>query len=741
MDYEQIAPAFEDQRVDNIIREDGRVDLLPKLTTKLPPKEIIKAFNMRIEDSLDYWNDIQGYNLKYARAQSERMVIGKQIDISKLYRYQIPYIDNEIHIAVDAIIAYVSASSPRAEVWPAQGIDKSKILARDLEKGLQAHSDKFSLNRLFEIAIYNVLINRIGFLKLYYDPDYGQNGEIIPCALNADWVIVDKNVRLGQEPEWICELHKDTVERLIYMYPDKKEEIFKQEGIKKGTKRQMSSEVVWREVHATIYNKWGKEPQEMVFCYMKNIMLDQYKDTNWIYNGDNGSIKNFLDQPKKPYIPLNYLNDGTHWIDQTTPVEQAYSMQDVLNKRGRQIMENADTANGFLVISDEGTTADDAENLTGDPNEKIVLKTNGRPIGDYIMQIEPHMLPDYVIEDKADLRQTLHSLTGTPAQFSGTNQGENKNDKTLGEALMIKNQATGRQDRLVRCVEQCAKQYFNFLAQMMKVHYTDKHWFTYNGSDGDFDHIAITRNSIEEGMQVEVRSGTTLPFDKSRAQSIALNLAKMGLISPLDLYKDLDMDRPQERYDNWVKWKTDPMQLVRDLENQEEDEHAYMEFIEIMGGGNPKPYDEVDVGHILTHRKQMISDEFLKATRSKQSKMLRLVETELRSLELRNALDQMSSPPPQPGQSPQPGQPLQPGQPPQAPPQPAPPGGGMMLPGMGVPSAPPGPSSMMPPPGGVMPGPPNVAAAPPGPLPPTLGSLAPRVQPPLPQNPMQAQII
>ena len=689
MDYEQIAAPYQDNRVDNIRKEDGQIDLLPRLTTKMPAKDLIKAFNDRIEDTQAYWNDMDGYNLRYARAQSTRMVLGKQIDISKLYRYQIPYIDNELHIAIDAIMSYTCASTPRAEVWPAQGTDKSKILARDLEKALQAHSDKFNISKLFEVMVYNVLVNRLGVIKLFYDPDYGQNGEVVPVALNADWVIIDKNVKMGENPEWVCELHKDSVEQLIYMYPDCREDILKSLNIKKGTKRQMSTEVVWREVHATIYDKWGKAPQEMVFCYMRDVMLDQYKDTNWLYAKDGGKLNNFLDAPIKPYIPLNYFNDGTHWIDQTTPVEQAYSMQDVLNKRGRQIMENADTANGFLAFSDEGITADDAENLTGDPNQKIVLKTSGRPIGDYVEQIEAHMLPGYVVEDKADLRSTLHSLTGTPAQFSGTNQSEAGKDQTLGEALMIKNQASGRQDRLVRAVELAANKYFNLLVQMMRVHYDDKHWFVYNGGDGDFDHIVISRTSIEEGMMVNVRSGTTLPFDKSRAQSIALNLAKMGMISPLDLYKDLDMDRPQERYDNWVKWKTDPTTQVRDLEDMEQDSQAYIEFVELMAGKTVKPYEEADMSHILTHRKQMITDEFLKAKRTNQMKMLKVVEEELKSFEIRSALDQMSNPMSNPmgGAAPPPAMPgAAGGAPGAAPPMGQPP---MGAPPMGPPAGPP----------------------------------------------------
>ena len=630
-------------------------------------KEMIKGLNNRIEDSVGYWNDVQGYNLKYARNQSERMVIGKQIDISKLYRYQIPYVDNEVHVAVDTIISYITAQTPRPEVYPAQATDQAKILARDVEKAMIAYCDMYDIGTVFEQALYGVLVKRLGVIKLYYDPDLD---EIVTRSINPDWIIVDKNAKAGENPAFICEIHKDTLENLVLTFPKKKSQIFDLMKIKRGTPNQLTEEVVWREVHATVYDRGTK--QEVIFCYIKDLMLGKYKDPNWLYSGNDGSTKNFIPTPMKNYIPLNYLNSGIHWIDETTPIEQAYSMQDVLNKRGRQIMENADTANGFLAVSSEAIDMDDAENLVGDPNQKIVIKTSGRPIAEFIMQVPPHMLPNFVVEDKQDLRTTLHSLMGTPAQLAGTNQDDDNSD-TLGESIMIKNQASGRQDRLARAVERTAKVYFNMLAQLMKVHYTSKHWFVYNGGDGDFDHVVLTRHLIDEGMQITVRAGTTLPFDKARQESVAMNLAKMGMISPLDLYKDLHMDNPQQRYDNWYKWKTQPDALARDLENQEQDSQAYMEFIEIMNGKKDvKPYDEATQEHILTHRKQMITDQFLKADHSKQKAMLDLLGVELRSLELRTELEQLSMPPqqaPQPGQPPM-GAPMgAPGQPPGSPPQ------------------------------------------------------------------------
>lgn len=631
---------------------------------------------------------MQGYNLRYARAQSERMLLGKQIDVSKLYRYSIPYIENEIHVAVDTILAYVTASTPKVEIWPAQDSEQSRLLARDLNKAVNAHSEKFNLAKIFEQVVHDDLVKRVGVIKVVFDPSIGPDGDVVPKVINPDWLVVDKNALMNGNPEFIAEAHKESIERIVELYPSKKEEVFKALGIKRGVKSQLSAEVVWWEVHATVYEKYGEKPDEMVFEFVEDVMLDQYKDVNWIYDGDDGKLKNFLDEHRKPYIPLNYLNDGTHWIDQTTPIEQAYSMQDILNKRGSQIMQNADTANGFLAFSSEGITADDVENLVGDPNQKFIIATNGRPLDDYVMQIPPHMLPDYVLDDKVDLRSTLKTIMATPAQAEGSNESEAGKDQTATEALMIKNQSTGRLDRLVRAIEYTAKEYFNFLIQMMKVHYTEKRWFIYNSGDGEFDYVAVNRDTIETGMMVNVSSGSTMPYDKSRSQATALNLAKMGLISPLDLYKDLDLDNPQQRYENWVKWKTDPMSLSRDAETRGQDSKALTEYIAIMGGAKDvKPDVEADQNHIDTHRKQLITAEFLKAKPSLQTKLLKLVEKEINSFELRQALDEISKPPEQP-------QPQQPSMPPQGMPggMPQPPVGG----GMGAPISPMG-AGIMPP--------------------------------------------
>lgn len=688
--YEQIVKPYLDTKVDNFEDTTGQIDNLPSLTLKLPDAQLIANLNNRIEDAQNYWNDPKGFDLKASRQKNMKFYLGRQLDEGQLYRFQIPYNENEIFVATEVQVAYLTAQLPQPEVYPASDSPGAKILATDLEKGLLGHSQRMNLDRELESAVRNLLIKRVAFLYLWFDPDYGPNGEIRVTSLDPEHVIIDKNAGRNQNPAFICIVKKDSVEQLCYQFPEKKKAILKEAGAKEG-ETTMSQIVSWREVWLTTYDDGGK-PQEACVSYFGDLLLSQYKDPNWLYATRD---KNFLDMPIKPVIPLNYINSGAHWIDDTTPLEQASWLQEVLNKRGRQIMENADTANGFLVISSAAMSMDDAENMTGDPNQKIVINDTGNPISNDIMNIQGRQLPNYVVEDKIDLRNTIHSIMGTPSQMRGD---DDNLSETLGTNMMIKNQASGRQDLIVRAIDTAMDRYFKFLTQMMVVHYTEKHFITVNANDGDFDYITLHRDLIEKGMSISVKSGSTLPFDKGRQEQIAMNLAKAGLIDPLNLYKDLHMDNPQKRYDAWAKWKTDPESLARDAMDQLDDTTAYIDYIESMGGKKVPPRDDASKEHILIHRKQMITDQFLKAPKKKQTNFLDHVAAEVQSLQLRTDLDVMA----QSGvEALAPGNPIQPapepgmggemmGMPPGGAPmpgsQPAMPGPGMPPPPMGAPA-------------------------------------------------------
>lgn len=705
-----------DYNLDNLAQKDGLVETIPLLDLDLPDYYIVQNLNNIINESKDYYDDANQFNLKNKRLKNAQMLEGKHLQEHKLYRHQTPYIDNEMFVGVDAIVAYVCAQTPRAECYPASKSPESRILATDLESYLHAHSEKFELARKMESTVYNLLGKYVGFLKLRWEPEYGAQGEIIPEVVDPNHIIVDKNAKLGENPGFICHVLKCTVEDLVSKFPDKKQEIYTKYSIKRKGPKNTTAEVVYREVWFTYWDKKHK-PQEAVAWYTLDLVLAKYKNPNWLYENEG---ENFLDNPMKPFIPFNIWNDGSSWIDKTSAVEQAVAQQDILNKVGRQNVDNISTANGFKVLDSHAMRSEDAQNFTGDPNQLLIVKTKpGQTVRDVVTQLPPQIVSEQALNMVVDNRETIHNILGTPSQFRGDDIDQTK---TASEAMMIKNQASGRQDKIVRAIERGIDNYFNLLTQMITVWYTDKHYATVNGGDGNFDFIEMHKNKVESGMTVRVQEGTTLPFDKQRQEAVAMNLVDAGLLSPYDVYKLLHMDNPQKLYDNFVKWKTDPQALAMDVDNSESDRQAIVDFSELMANKKVAQRDDIGPEYIDQMRKLMISDQFLLHTKPKtQQNIINFVQEAVLKLGLRTELDQMSSTPPPPA-------PLPP-----AVAQTVPPPQPMGMPGM-MPGAAPGqPMPVVSPSGMGMPPPAPVAA--PGMMPPSQPGMpqamgAPMGQPP-----------
>ncbi len=715
-DYEQTASPYNDTKVDRLNEgPDGPIDELPSLSIDIPDLDIIRNLNQRIDDSEEYWNVADGFNLKKTRGDNQRLYLGKQQDVRSLYRFQLPYVENQIYIAEQSILAYTTAQNPQPEVSPAQDTPTAKQFAIDLEKVHMAHALKVKLIQVLESAVRNALNKRLGLIYFEFDPNYGKNGEIIPKAIDPEHVVIDKNVRMGENPAFIDYRLKMSINEMINRWPEKKEEIYKACGIIRGTTKQLETVINVHNTWLTYYKDY--KPLEACVYYFGELVLEKDRNPHWLYHS-----KNFLDAPQKPFIALNFDNDGSHWIDQTSAVEQAGPLQNVFNKRGRQLMEVADKANGLLVVSsDSGLTMDDLQNLTGDPNQKLIIKTMGQKTQDMVYQVPPPVVPTFLYQDKVDLRTQIGNIMGAPTDFSGVDDQDNQED-TLGQSIMKKNQAAGRQDLYVRAIDRFMFDYFNFLTQMMCVWYKSEHYFVYNGGDGDFDHIMMRRDLIEDGIAITVKPGTSTPPDKQRVEAIALQLLKVKGISLLDAYKSLHLPDPQKLYDNWAKSTADPMSLARDAIDDIDESKAYVAYLEIMNGKTPKDPDDCTKEFVLTLRKLMLRDEFLKAKKKDQNAFLKYVDKAIISLELRTSLDQLSQegiqaldpnqpiPPPQPEQPPMgmqpPGMPPLGGAPPIPPQQPLQAQGGSIPPPMnGTP--------MMNPANPVMPPPGNISAIPP----------------------------
>jgi diguanylate cyclase (GGDEF)-like protein len=107
---------------------------------------------------------------------------------------------------------------------PGQDTVISKKVAEDISKALYGHSDKHRLPDIFRIGIRNLLLKRVGFVKLRFDKNIGKFGDIIPEAIAPEDIVVDKDAVWGSVPRFIAQNVKDkTGEELISMFPEAKD--------------------------------------------------------------------------------------------------------------------------------------------------------------------------------------------------------------------------------------------------------------------------------------------------------------------------------------------------------------------------------------------------------------------------------------------------------------------------------------------------------------------------------------
>lgn len=390
------------------------------------------------------------------------------------------------------------------------------------------------------------------------------------------------------------------------MFPNKKDQILQYYGLKSAvelTKKMRSSPVEFIQAwtHEAVGWRLGQ-----------NLVLEVAKNPHWDYKGqDYGSIDpqtgtpitkkvyfNHLKKLKMPFLFLNHINTTGHAYDDTTILEQGIGLQNWINKRKRQIGENADAANGVWVSSGDFISQEEFEKVEGGINEKIWLE-NGLPANG-IARITGNSLEDFVYQDLLDSRNALNELMGINAATIGTKT----NNDTLGKDMMDRQQSIGRADGYVRDgIEVFAQEWFNYMYHMYLVYRTDEISLAIP-EDDDFEteNIVFSRSNVpviqkKNGdmvicpMVIRVKQGSTLPQDEIAEYQKAQNMK--DLLAPIDYLKKVGEANPRELAKNSLINAMDPTWFFKDdpdvIAIQQAQAQKAMMAAQAAGGATPPP--------------------------------------------------------------------------------------------------------------------------------------------------------
>lgn len=556
----------------------------------------------RAKEAESHWNKDE--NLKSVREQNNKAYLGKYVEEQlRDERYEDIYLDNRQFTSVRTIVPFLTARVTQPEVIPADETDISLYFAKDFEKSLSRHAQKQYGRAKIRMAVEDLLRGeRVGVLKWRYDAEL-DTVVLEHCAPGS--VVIGKRSKQFEEPDFVRHKQKRTVGDLIKQFPHKEAQIYELFALPKSQKS--------REKECEVNEDWiwvdtGGKKQLIVGWNYQNFLFEKTPDPNWMEKG-----KNIADRQMVPFVFFNFLNDGSGYIDQTSFIEQAKYLQSNYNKRGQTIAENARYAGIGVPIFAKGTIGQkDVAKVRFSPIQRILLDT--QDVGKAFTVWQSQNLPQFIVEDKYDDRNSIDNIWGTPNIF----RGEQSKNNTATQDILIRDQAEGRQSDPVDCIDDAMERFYVLEAQLMYRYFDAEHYYKYLGKNGKFVKVVLTQARIREnlGIEIGITAGTSLPIDRAQKRATLMELAKMNRVGTLTLYKELGIfDDPEQAFKEYAMEQTDAMSLVQDAESKVFDRDAQEDLAIVIGGKIPDERDDLPETYLAYLNEYLLTDKykFLKA--------------------------------------------------------------------------------------------------------------------------------
>lgn len=548
-----------------------------------------------------YWNggNDSKRNLEKLRKRNYAWWQGNHYEDIQLYEHEVEYVNNRIYVSVETSLGIAVARIAYANILPGSEKQTSQQFASDLEKSLQRIAEKRKLKRKMKTSARHLLTKYVGIIEPVFDGKLGRGGDIDFRVTDPDDVIISEKTNLFEEPDFVMFKRKDTAKNLVDKFPHQEEFIRRKFGLTDDM--QLRHDTKQREYAEVWYDDYDDNNELAVRCafylgYELDNLLAIIDNPHWIPEDDPSGIRNFFEHQKKPIITINHQNSGKTKIDDNAAIDQQIPLNRVLNKRGRQITENADDASGGIVYNSKMISKDDMAMLVGAPDEKIGV--NG-PVNQAFARVVPPTLPNYVMEDKIDARNQIDEMGATtPATRNG-----NSRYNTLGEAVMQQNQDYTRQDGLSEAVEDAYLECYQWALQLMKVWYSEDKMIQVRGEDGKFDYAMIRSDKIEDGTDVSIVPGSAAPLNKEKNRQDIKEFAKQGIVDPLTIFEVTqtgEMPSPRRMVERLVKWMSDKNAYKQSAVNEEYDRNAQVDIELIKRGVTPDAREEITPEYLDT---------------------------------------------------------------------------------------------------------------------------------------------
>lgn len=537
--------------------EEGAGDLLDEFELKMSDEKLITLKR----DWEKVWEKKEP-EISEKRKMNEDYWLGNHYQPNELASER-PLVDNKIFEALETFLPIATRQNPEPVV--AGNTEQGEELAQKVRKMLIYQTERQSLKLRVKKATRFWALYFAGVAKISYS---SVQDDIVTQIIRPQKLILDPEATINDDGEYtgefIGEIKCEKASSLVLRFEKKKSEIKEMVSGKMGTK--------------VTYIEWWTD--DFVFWTLKDLVLDKAKNPHWNEESEKEETDEFgkkvkttvagnnhFKTKKKPYVFLTVFDIGLSPFDQTSLISQNLALQDLINKRQRQISDNVDDMNNGVVISGEqsGLTMEEATMAM-----KAVRKGGALyiPNGDArtaVYKPPASPLPSDVFNNLQDGRIELQNIFGV----AGSTSGGIKSESTVRGKIITREGDTSRIGGGISVhIEQFTSNIFNWWVQMMYVYYDSPEGKTASimGIENSREFFELKNTEFIEDLTVGVKDGSLIPKDPLTQRNEAIDLFNSQVMDPITLYEKLDYPNPRKSAERAFMWQAAPQELFAQQE-------------------------------------------------------------------------------------------------------------------------------------------------------------------------------
>jgi len=570
---------------------------------KLSDSELANLINNRWNSSQDIWKVVED-----AYKQNTVMYDMEYNDQSRVPEYiksvanaQFKVRSNRIFPNVEAVINSLIANPPKPNIIPGRNTPEAVELAGLQEQYFINKYSDLNVKEIIRKGLRNLYFGRLIVLKPYWN---AKTNDFDVIAVDPRKVRFAKYSTKEVESEFAIEEITDTLSAVLARFPKKSKEIIKKSGLSEAQIEITNPNITYKEA-------WIKD---RLICLYDDLILSNVRNPYWDWDGllvtpqeeelinsqsgqerratlegirsmqeerqqpampmegeqsisayrqtpnqtEQGSFEayrfNHFDVPRKPYIFATILNNENTPVGRTDFISQATPLQQGIDRRKRQMDDNAEMMNGLLKVDSEVMSKEDAQKLRYQTTGIIW----GKGVKDGVARETGQGLPNFIMADMEDSRKEIDNIMAASSAFRGEREGT----ETKAGRLALIQQSALRLNELVQVVDYVSQELFSWFYQLSKVNYTEAHYAKELGDDGAVKILELIQDDFETGTEIRVIPGRTLPEDQEFKYERAQADIQKGIISPIDYFKESGYQNPIETAKNAETYKLNPTKAV-----------------------------------------------------------------------------------------------------------------------------------------------------------------------------------